>query len=402
MNRFARLLMGTSLLTPWYPAQGQSEKAAPQGAKDLVVKVLGKLTGAGIIVGVDQARVYIVTAEHTVQRAGRVFVAFKGQEEKPIPATVAATARRVFDTAKGVADTVKGLDMAVLTIPRKSLRRAPEFDREGDPSRLRFNDPVSPMGCPEGRCLDVPATADRFTVLDAQDIIFQSVIVDGGSSGGALFNQYWEVVGMVTQSGYPRAYALPIDLVLKHVREVMKFPVSLRRPKVPRSGYAIHFGALVLTRTSANTETLGDESRFPSGRLVATRRGDLYGLTWHVSGLRLAPRNLGVMAAMGGVGVDFRWGRFTAQPFFEMGLGTVEGRFDGGGYHVSGTRPTYVPFWRQRKEDGLGIGGGVSLLANLLPHVTLELLAGTWSFNMPENVPELPRVFVGTGLRWGL
>jgi hypothetical protein len=383
------------------PVLAQSANPAPPAARELVVKVRswfgegGELeVGSGVIVGADAERIYLATARHVVRKgepATRVYVSLQGSPADSILATPSDSAR-------------SGIDVAVLTIPRAALPRGlPPLDRLGAVGKLKFGDPVSPMGCPQGVCWGVPVPADRIVGIDRQGIIFQSVFVKGGSSGGALFNQYWEVVGIVTEDEPPRANAVPIDEALALVR-AWGYPVQLHRSKVPRAGYALHVGALLMTRVGGAVPALGGEGRFPSGRIVATRRGDTFGVVWHVSGLRLAPRNLAVTAAMGGLGVDFHYGRFTAQPFLELGIGRVEGRFDAGGYSVAGAggTATYVPFWQQQKEDGLGVGGGLSVQAVVAPHITLELLAGHWSFNLPDSLPKLPNLFVGTGLRWGL
>ena len=226
----------------------------------------------------------------------------------------------------------------------------------------------------------------------------------GGSSGGALFNEYWEVVGIVTEDEPPRANAIPMDQVLALV-SAWGYPVQLRKAKVPRYGYSIHLGAMVLAGIGGTEGTPEADQRFPSGRIVASRRGETYGLVWHLSGLRLAPQNLTVSAAMGGVGVDFKYGRVTAQPFFEAGLGRVEGRFVAGGYSATagtGGDTTHVTVWGTEQQDGLGVGAGLSLQALVAPHLTLEVLAAHWSFSIPDSLPQLPAVFVGTGLRWGL
>ena len=257
------------------------------------------------------------------------------------------------------------------------------------------------MGCPLGDCWGVPVPADRVVGVDRQGISFQSGFVKAGSSGGALFNQYWEVVGLVTEDQPPHATAIPIERALVLVR-AWGYPVQLRRAKVPRSGYGYHVGATFLTRVGGSQDVSGAESRFPSGRIVASRRGDNYGLIWHIAGMRLAPRNLAVTAGMGGVGIDFKYGRFTAQPFIEVGGGQVEGRFQNGGYYVErGESREFVPVWSQEKQDKLGLGVGLNVQALAGPHVTLELMGGHWSFNIPEGLPKLPPLFMGGGLRWG-
>jgi len=347
--------------------------------------------GAGIIVGADDARVYIATAKHVVRLGGRhgVFVSFHDSPTDSVKAILADTA-------------AEGVDIAVVTVALGTLRRLPAFDRRGDPKILRFNAAVSPMGCPRGVCWAVPAPADRVIGIDRQGIIFQSVFVNPGSSGGGLFNEYWEVVGMVTGDQPPRANALDIDQVLDQVH-AFGHPVSLRRPKVPREGFPLHVGVLVMTSTTKDNNGLEQPSRLPSGRLVGTRRGQTYGLIWHVSGLRLTPPNLAINAAMGGMGLDFRWGRLVLQPFFEIGIARVEERFETGNYHI--LRPDAlkrVPLLQRQEQDGLGLGGGMSVLVGLVSHVTLEALAAHWTFNLPANRQPMPNLFLGAGLRWGL
>lgn len=392
MKHLRLLLASGALAATVSVAAAQSSRPAPSEARALVVRIVSPpQIGAGIIVGHDDARVYIATAKHVVRMGARhgIFVSFEDSPGDSVKAILADTA-------------AEGVDIAVVAVARTALQRLPDFDRRGDPKILRFNAAVSPMGCPRGVCWAVPAPADRVVGTDRQGIIFQSVFVNPGSSGGALFNEYWEVVGMVTGDQPPRANALDIDQVLEQVR-TFGHPVSLRRPNVPREGFPFHVGALVLMGISEESDPLAQESRFPSGRLVATRRGQTYGLTWHLSGLRLAPPNLAANAAMGGMGLDFRWGRLVLQPFFEIGIARVEERYQTGSYVIDGPDgPEQIPVWQQEEEDGLGLGGGVSILVGLVSHATLEVLAAHWTFNLPANVQPMPNLFVGAGLRWGL
>ena len=382
------------------PARAQTSATGPKEARDLVLALESNFValidsvrtphqelGAALIIGVDSTSVYLATAKHVVFWRGlAVDVTARSFEDSTtrIPATIA--------------DTVPSLDLAVITIPRQALARLPAMDRRGSSRDLRYNDPVTPMGCPRGSCWGVPAPPDRVVGVDPQGIIFQSVFVNPGSSGGALFNEYWEVAGLITNDDPPRANALAIEDVVNQVL-ALRHPVSLRPPNVPRAGYSLHVGASLLVGLGALSEELAPESRFPSGRLVATRRGQHHDLTWQVSALRLAPRNLQGTAVMAGVGVDFRWGIVTAQPFAEVGLGWVEGRHDLGGYWVGAE---YVPYLREERENGLAAGGGMSLLATVAPHITLEILAAHWAFKEPNGVPDFPGIFIGSGLRWGL
>jgi S1-C subfamily serine protease len=400
MMRSALWLTWLSMVaSPVTLARAQASATGPKEARDLVLALESNFValidsvrtphqelGAAVIIGVDSTRVYLATAKHVVFWRGlAVEVTARSFED---------STHRVLAT---IADTVPSLDLAVITIPRDALARVPEMDRRGSSRDLRYNDPVTPMGCPRGSCWGVPAPPDRVVGVDPQGIIFQSVFVNPGSSGGALFNEYWEVAGLITNDDPPRANAVAIEDVVEQVL-ALHHPVSLRRPTVPRAGYSVHLGASLLAGLGALPEDLAPESRFPSGRLVATRRGQ-HELTWHASALRLAPPNLLGTALMAGLGVDFRWGIVTAQPFAEIGLGWVEGRHDLGGYWVGNE---YVPYLREERENGLAAGGGLSLLATVAPHTTLEIIAAHWAFKEPTGVPDFPGIFVGGGLRWGL
>ncbi|PYP59200.1 MAG: hypothetical protein DMD40_03680 [Gemmatimonadetes bacterium] len=372
----------------------------PADAKGLVVKVVSYFQegraptfGAGILLGGSNNSLYIATAGHVIQRD-----------------TAATTIWVVFASRDSVLATVShpprpGLDFAVLTVviaPLAAARVMPHsWDRRGDVHALKNDDPVSPVGCPQGSCWQAPAPPDRIIAMDRLGILFQSSFVDRGSSGGALFNGSWEVVGMVTQDAPPRANAISIDDVL---REARGFEIRLRPPSVPRAGYRNSVALSWLAPVSATRDPYA-EDRLPSGRLVMTRQGQSR-LTWHVGLLRLAPDNLSVRAGLVGGALTFRSGRFAAAGFLEAGLGRVEGRFDAGGYYIATGNPQnpnrYVPYWHQMREDGIGIGGGVTFSAIVARHVILDVMTGHWSFTVPDSVPKLPTAFVGAGLRWGL
>jgi hypothetical protein len=220
-----------------------------------------------------------------------------------------------------------------------------------------------------------------------------------GSSGGALFNEHWEVVALVTEHGAPRAYALPMNVVLEHVRH-WKVPVSLRRPSIPRGGYRTTVNVSMLVPGGSGQNTV-DGDRLPSGRVSIVRQSRS---PWSIvaSAMRLAPRDIGVTAGMIGVAATWTVGRLSIQPFGEAGLGRVEGQFDGGGVFVVVPDTVYIPRWEQARTDGLGFGAGIELRAMVLPRMILGAMIGRWTFSAPLNVPSLPSYFLGAGIRYGL
>ncbi len=272
----------------------------PDEAKALIVKVVtyyqegsAPEVGAGIIVGATATDLYVATARHVVRRdtvAQRIWVVLPSRDSAEAALVARARSR---------------LDLAVLRVSVDSARwrrwTAYSWDRRGEPGSLRGNDPVSPVGCPQDSCWQAPAPADRVIGVDRLGILFQSSFVGPGSSGGALFNAWWEVVGMVTEDAPPRANAIRIDEVLAQV-QAWRIPVTLKRPSLPRAGYRTTIGLLLLTPTSS-TGAGTTRSGVPGGRLTIVHQV-MSAVSWHVAALRLTPQNCVRPVLESG-----RWGR---------------------------------------------------------------------------------------------
>jgi len=375
----------------------------PEVAKQLIVHVIGYFNesgveelGAGIIFGATEERVYIATADHVLRYQGQVAdevrVVFRAHPEELVVAD--------RDTAH------PQLDLAVVSVPRRWVRAfesgPPAFDRRGDVGALKSGDRVTPMGCPNGECWTPPTTPDRLFAKGRFSLSFESVSITTGYSGGGLFNEWWEVVGMITdrEGQIARADAIPIDMVLESVAD-WGYPVDLRKPAVPRGGYRRSVAALILSPGGSGGDAIPDD-RFPSGRITYSHMLMPF-LGWHAGVLRLTPENLSVTAAVVGLGVSLRAGRFTARPFVEAGFGRMEARFDTGGYFVDdGEAARYVPNWNLVEQDGLGGGLGLGLETLLVPRLMLELMGGYWQFNTPQEAPDLPEIVLGAGLRFGI
>jgi hypothetical protein len=397
-----RLLAGCISTLLNASAAGAQGGNVPDEAKAFVVHVESYFPGsgvpeqgAGIVFGAAEGILYVATAGHVVQRdtvvARDIWLRSFGGDS--IRATLAHPST----------DTL--VDLAVLSVGTDPSRlptwQPQSWDRQGDVRSLRSDDPVNPVGCPQGDCWRAPAPADRVVGKLDLAILFQSFFVGPGSSGGALFNGSWEVVGMVIKDAPPLATAIPIDRLLEQLR-IWRYPVMLRRPSFPRSGYRTTLGVAVLLSTSSSTLGTG-EARVPGGR-VTMERQVLPAVTWHLTALRLAPENLAVTAGMAGVGLRLKIGRVAVDPFVEAGFGHIVGRFDVGGYYVAapGGGNTYVPFFNRAQDDGLGVGGGMTVQVSVIPHVILEAVSGYWRFTTPENAPKLNDLFVGGGIRLGL
>jgi len=170
----------------------------PQSGQQLV-----KGLGSGFIVSPDGL---ILTNAHVVDGAQEV--------------TVKLTDRREFKAK--VLGTDPQTDVAVIRIDAKDL----PVVRLGDPSRVRVGEPVLAIGSPYGFENTVTAgivSAKSRSLPDDTYVPFiqTDVAVNPGNSGGPLFNQRGEVIGINSQiysqtGGYQGlSFAIPINVATK-------------------------------------------------------------------------------------------------------------------------------------------------------------------------------------------
>jgi Trypsin-like peptidase domain len=381
----------------------------PDEARNLVVRIDAYLEGlnlptfgAGIVIAAATTNeLYVVTAKHVVEGGARFDVSFAFSPDSVYPGRVLWTSQ--------------DRDIAVLSVAPSQADVATvekSFTRLGNPRALVPRSQVYPVGCPSGDCWLQP-TADQMTTPGPVVLEFQSAFVREGHSGGGLFDDTWELVGMITQGDLRRAEAIPVDFLLNEVRRMASLSPAewdrmstLRAPAVPRRGYGLTLGASVLLPLGQPdilppgggnplNSLLG--SRFPSLRVTLEgRTGE--GRSWHLAGMRLTPDNVTITGLFAGVALEARSGRMLLRPFAEVGGARVQTRFDTGGY-MSGS--TYVPIWDRAERDGLGLGGGVTAELAVFSNTILEVTGGAWSFGLPENAPDVPHFYVGGGLRLG-
>ncbi|WP_404994034.1 DegQ family serine endoprotease [Cupriavidus pauculus] len=171
----------------------------PQNAQPQLVRGLG----SGFIVSPDGL---ILTNAHVVDNATEV--------------TVKLTDRREFKAK--VLGTDPQTDIAVIRIDAKDLPTV----RLGDPSKIRVGEPVLAIGSPYGFENTVTAgivSAKSRSLPDDTYVPFiqTDVAVNPGNSGGPLFNQRGEVIGINSQiysqtGGYQGlSFAIPINVATK-------------------------------------------------------------------------------------------------------------------------------------------------------------------------------------------
>ena len=185
-------------------------------------------TGTGVILTADG---YIITNAHVVAGAEYVQVVF--YDNDVLEASLVG-----FDADE---------DLAVLKVEAEGLIPA-EF---GDSSALRCGDPVAAIGDPLGYRSTITdgivSALDREVEVDgvAMTLIQTSAAINFGNSGGALINQYGQVVGIttikiVTDDG--SAEALGFAIPSRRVKYVADTLIDGRQV---RTGV---FGFTVLTR----------------------------------------------------------------------------------------------------------------------------------------------------------
>ena len=157
------------------------EKNAPSIVSIEAEQTYEYSTGTGVVLTQDG---YIVTNAHVVAGANHVNVAFS--DNQVLPASLVG-----FDADE---------DLAVLKVNAQGLTPA-EF---GDSSQLHVGDPVAAIGDPLGyrstitdgiiSSLDREVDVEGITMV----LIQTSAAINFGNSGGALINQYGQVVGITT------------------------------------------------------------------------------------------------------------------------------------------------------------------------------------------------------------
>lgn len=374
--------------------------------------------GAGVIIGRTGDHLVVATAWHVLVDAVDLPAARVEVQFRDAPGRTVRTGDRF---------RLGERDLALLFVPMASADSAgweePDWSRRARRGSLRRDDAVYAVGCPstrgESSCFSALPSRDRVSIPDARDeITFLSETVVVGNSGGALFNQWWEVVGLVYEAeSSSRAQAYTIGFVLDEAARFLRqeMPgaggsIALETPATPRGGYNTSVGISWLGEIGADdvlsaggedlTPTL--ERRFPSGRITYRARRSGSRLTWHVGLMRLAPPNLALTSAVLGAGWSLQLGRLSIRPFAELGASRIEARFLASEFQVdTGSGVQTVPIWEKEVQTGLGVGGGLSVGFILGSGIILETSVATWRFETPDQAPGLPALSVGAGLRWG-
>ncbi|MCP4405261.1 MAG: trypsin-like peptidase domain-containing protein, partial [bacterium] len=200
-------------------AQDAQPTDKSESAKTLIVKVDGKNEfGAGIIFSVRGGYLFIATAYHVVRGSGNdeIRVEFEFLRGVPIEAEV------IHSYSK--------LDLAILRVHIRStqlqeLRVRLPFDRIRRVDKLRRGDAVYPVGHPEGEDWDVPIAASQVKKAIAEEIHFQPACLPG-NSGGGLFSEQWDLVGMVIRARASSCEAVSFERIRATLEEDWELEVD--------------------------------------------------------------------------------------------------------------------------------------------------------------------------------
>jgi alpha-tubulin suppressor-like RCC1 family protein len=210
------------------PGWPQASDASQQEIKNLIVSIRTKFgdkesAGAGIIFGLDDNQIYIVTANHVVREGDkdgqdlRVELAFLPGKQLP---------------AKLLSHLDLKNDLAVLSVAGFNAYGVKAsllvFDQLGDPGVLSRGDPVFLLGHPNGVPWSLTVTPDGFIAADGDWLRFESKSLFPGHSGGALLNARLEIVGMLRSDAQPNGEALNINTILTQLKS-WQYPVQLRQ-----------------------------------------------------------------------------------------------------------------------------------------------------------------------------
>ena len=140
-----------------------------------------------------------------------------------VPATVVAL-------ADDKAGSGSGVDLAIIKLAQMPMgARALTLE---EPDKLRNGESVFVIGnsLGQGTCITSGIISDKARRSDGLDYIMTDCAVNGGNSGGPIFNQSGNVIGTITLQGRTRTgadaegmnYAIPIKTVKAFIEQVQR------------------------------------------------------------------------------------------------------------------------------------------------------------------------------------
>jgi hypothetical protein len=184
---------------------------------------LNEVFGAGVIAGWENGLVYIFTANHVVRErfeiAENITAEFFDFPGRPVTALLL----RDFDSERDLA--MVSVDTSLL--PQNVIDALPPLVT-GDVNTLRFGERVFAVGY-KGSKTWATLGLSEFYDLELDMVVFGSSSIDKGASGGGLFNENWELIGMVLSTNGSEAQALRIDRITEQLGQ-WRYPTFTSSP----------------------------------------------------------------------------------------------------------------------------------------------------------------------------
>jgi alpha-tubulin suppressor-like RCC1 family protein len=183
--------------------------------------------GTGVVFAATPEHLYVVTAAHVVRAQGHSADDIELQLAEGKPLVRARLGQ--FDT---------DLDIAVLIVdqPRKAgvnIDNLP-FDHLAAAGTARRGDQVFMIGR-RGERLSVNVTPDRISSITDRTIAIETNFIVKGFSGGPLFGDRWQLLGMIVSDDPPEGTARPMPAILSKLKQ-WGLPIDLRVPHVRVAG----------------------------------------------------------------------------------------------------------------------------------------------------------------------
>ncbi len=182
--------------------------------------------GAGIIFGRSKDKIFIATASHVIHR-GNI-------QPQNIQVKLKQLPGKIFKPSILKIAGEEGLDLAVLSIDDVSKQGINScllpFAHLATTSDLERGDGVYCLGNPNGVAWSISVDPDKMVRVEKNEIVFQSLFINKGHSGGALLDEDANIIGMTTSDEPPFGRALTIDVILKKAK-AWGYPVQLAFPE---------------------------------------------------------------------------------------------------------------------------------------------------------------------------
>jgi S1-C subfamily serine protease len=184
-------------------------------------------TGAGIIVKhIDKKALIIITAYHVVEKADKIAVSF--YHDRTIPALANVYER--YDEEK---------DFAVIYVPRiQNFEKLKPLEIVSD-TTVHELDEVVTIGHPHGKDWIVSSGKIKKSD-DILDFAYSSESIHKGNSGGGLFNDQFQLIGLVTQKGVVEGRALKVkyavEMLINNNLPCDFILTERRKPIIPQAG----------------------------------------------------------------------------------------------------------------------------------------------------------------------